>query len=147
MFTYNGGEFLCAQLVSLLDSGLMQRIFVLTRIFTQRLSLQNIASGCTMMLNSSAAKLPAGSEPPAIFLHDRWRYLLMAPFVGTVLVDDGPTAIVRQHDGNMIGAQSSTIREAVAALRCGPRILIIVRILREHVAALATRPHAKRGAG
>ncbi len=101
---------------------------------------QNVATGCTIMLNRAAAALIAGSRPPPASMHDWWSYLLVAAAGGRILADDEPVVLYRQHGANTIGAPSSLPRRVGAALRRGSRAFM--RLFREHVAALAA--HADR---
>lgn len=100
---------------------------------------QNVATGCTVMLNGSAAALVAGSAPPGPTLHDWWSYLLVAAAGGRLIVDDTPTVLYRQHPGNAVGAPLSWARRAMGALRRGPGVFMTV--MRHHVAALRAHPH------
>jgi Glycosyl transferase family 2 len=99
---------------------------------------QNVAAGCTIMLNRCAAALVAGSVPPGASPHDWWCYLLVTAAGGRVLVDDAVVALYRQHGSNVIGAPPSQMRRAIAALRRGPRIFM--NVLRQHVDALTAQP-------
>src|SRR5205823_6058969 len=58
---------------------------------------QNIATGCTVMLNPAAAGLVAASHPPPSTWHDWWSYLTVAAAGGRILVDDAPSVLYRQH--------------------------------------------------
>jgi len=100
---------------------------------------QNIATGCTILLNRAAATLVAASTPPDTTLHDWWSYLLVSAAGGRVLVDADPLVLYRQHAANVVGAPPSTLRRARGALRRGPAAFL--RILRGHLAALAAQPH------
>jgi hypothetical protein len=99
---------------------------------------QNIAAGCTIMLNRRAATLVADSAPPSASPHDWWCYLLVTAAGGRLIVDDAMVALYRQHRGNHIGVPPSTVRRAVAALRRGPGVFM--NVLRQHLAALIARP-------
>lgn len=94
---------------------------------------QNIATGCTVMLNRAAAALIACSRPPPTSMHDWWSYLLVSAAGGKLLLDDTPAVLYRQHARNAIGAPSAP-RRALAALRRGPGAFM--RGFRDHVAAL-----------
>jgi len=64
---------------------------------------ENIVTGCTAALNTEAANLlREGGVPEQVHFHDWWMYLVIAAF-GTVVVDDEPTLLYRQHGGNLIG--------------------------------------------
>jgi glycosyltransferase involved in cell wall biosynthesis len=96
---------------------------------------QNIATGCTVLLNRAAALLIAASRPPAGALHDWWCYLLIAAAGGRVLTDAEPVILYRQHGGNVVGAPRSWPRRALAALRRGPAPFMAD--FRRHLDALA----------
>ncbi|MBN9562094.1 MAG: glycosyltransferase family 2 protein [Alphaproteobacteria bacterium] len=100
---------------------------------------QNVATGCTLMLNRSAARLVSGSQPPPGSYHDWWSYLLVAAAGGRVLADEKPTVLYRQHAGNLVGAPPSVPRRALAALRRGPGVFM--NVFRQQVVALAEQPH------
>lgn len=99
---------------------------------------QNIATGCTVMLNPAAARLIAQSRPPSATLHDWWSYLVVGAVGGTLIMDPTPTVKYRQHGANMVGAPASTPRRALAALLRGPDSFM--NVLRGHVAALRAQP-------
>lgn len=108
---------------------------------------QNIATGCTIVLNPAAACLVAGSEPPHGPLHDWWSYLMVTGAGGRVIADAEPTMLYRQHAANLVGAPSTRRRRAAAALRRGPDAYLAM--LRANVAALCVAadrltPEARR---
>lgn len=100
---------------------------------------QNLATGCTVMMNRAAARLVAGSSHPATSLHDWWCYLVVSAAGGRFLIDDEPAVLYRQHGGNLVGAPSSLRHRAVAALGRGPAVFMAM--LRQNVAALTAQPH------
>lgn len=99
---------------------------------------QNVATGCTVMLNAAAARLVAASEPSPATLHDWWAYLVVTAAGGRLLQDPEPVVLYRQHAQNLVGAPASMPRRAVAALRRGPSVFM--GVLRSHVAALLAQP-------
>ena len=99
---------------------------------------QNIATGCTVVLNPAAARLVASSEPPSPSLHDWWSYLVVAASGGRIVADDERTVLYRQHAANAVGAPRSTQRRAMAALNRGPGTFMTV--FRAQVAALQAQP-------
>ena len=99
---------------------------------------QNIATGCTLMLNAAAADIVLASVPPARTLHDWWCYLVVTAAGGTVVADAEATVLYRQHAGNLIGAPVGIFARGLAAFRRGPRPFM--QSLREHVAALEAQP-------
>ncbi len=96
---------------------------------------QNVAAGCTVLLNRAAAALVADSRPPECTLHDWWSYILVSAAGGRIVADPEPTILYRQHEGNAIGAASSRLRRAIAAARRGPRPFM--RDFARHVERLA----------
>ena len=80
---------------------------------------QNIATGCTIMLNRPAVALISASRPPVVCMHDWWCYLLVAAAGGQILCDTEPVVLYRQHGANVVGAPASRLRRAIAALRRG----------------------------
>ena len=99
---------------------------------------QNIATGCTVLLNRAAAGLIARSRPPSSSLHDWWSYLVVSAHGGRLVTDPTPTVMYRQHGANVVGAPQSTRRRAMAALQRGPDVFM--NVLRAHVAALRAQP-------
>ncbi len=95
---------------------------------------QNVATGCTVMLNPAAAALLAGAREPPETLHDWWAYLLVSAAGGAVVVDDMPTVLYRQHAHNAVGVPLKSGRRAWAALRRGPGVFM--RTFRAHMHAL-----------
>ncbi len=81
---------------------------------------QNIATGCTVVLNGEAAGLVAASRAPAAAFHDWWCYLVVSAAGGEVRFDAEPVVRYRQHGENAVGAPVSVLRRGIAALRRGP---------------------------
>jgi len=64
---------------------------------------ENIITGCTAALNRPAIELlQRGGVPDGVRFHDWWLYLVVSAF-GTVVYDDQPALLYRQHGGNVIG--------------------------------------------
>jgi glycosyltransferase involved in cell wall biosynthesis len=100
---------------------------------------QNIATGCTVMLNPDAAALLAGARAPRDTLHDWWAYVLISANGGQVIADDAPTVLYRQHARNAVGVPLAPGRRAWAALRRGPNVFM--RSFRAQMDALTEQPH------
>jgi glycosyltransferase involved in cell wall biosynthesis len=96
---------------------------------------QNIAAGCTIMFNRPAAELLIKTFHRQPY-HDWWCYLLIAAAGGRIITDDTEVIHYRQHASNTIGASSSPVRRALAAMWRGPRSFM--DIFRSHVASLAS---------
>ncbi len=99
---------------------------------------QNVATGCTMMLNPPAVRLVARSHAPRVSLHDWWCYLVVAGAGGRLLVDDTPVVLYRQHASNAVGAPLSLVRRGIAALRRGPGVFM--GVFRSQLATLLQQP-------
>ncbi|WP_340121605.1 glycosyltransferase family 2 protein [Methylobacter svalbardensis] len=68
--------------------------------------VENIAVGCTMMLNRKALDMICSKLPDNVYIHDWWCYLLVSCF-GEVIFDSNPHLRYRQHGNNAIGAATS----------------------------------------
>lgn len=72
--------------------------------------VENIALGCTMVMNKSLRdEIICKKTPPAI-IHD-WYVYLLAQTIGNVFVDERPTMLYRQHSNNVIGNRKQGIKE------------------------------------
>lgn len=98
---------------------------------------QNIATGCTTMLNASAVSLIKSLPSPQTEYHDWWCYVVVTAANGVVIVDPKPALLYRQHSANTIGVRRPFWRRAAAALRRGPRAYMST--LRAFVTALDER--------
>lgn len=99
---------------------------------------QNVATGCTVMLNQQAAQLLAEAHEPSETLHDWWSYILVSAAGGALMMDETPTVLYRQHAHNAVGVPLSPGRRAWAALRRGPSVFM--RTFRAHMRALEAQP-------
>ncbi|WP_268949972.1 glycosyltransferase family 2 protein [Pseudomonas syringae] len=70
--------------------------------------VQSIAGANTMMVNHAARKvLMLVPEDATIVAHDWLTYIIVSACGGKALYDDKPSLDYRQHDGNLIGANTS----------------------------------------
>jgi len=76
--------------------------------------VQNIATGCTIVLNRSALPL-FRTVPQHPVMHDAWIYAVCAA-VGTVRYDPATWVLYRQHQANTIGLAPSPARQWVQRL-------------------------------
>lgn len=67
-----------------------------------RLLVQNVPSGCTMMINRALADI-CGNIPPQAVMHDHWISLTAAAF-GRLIYLNEKTILYRQHNDNVFGA-------------------------------------------
>lgn len=68
-----------------------------------QLLLQNIVTGCTVMINEQLARLSVPISRMSI-MHDWWLGIVASAF-GVISYVSTPTVMYRQHDQNSIGAQ------------------------------------------
>jgi glycosyltransferase involved in cell wall biosynthesis len=64
--------------------------------------VENIATGCTIVLNRAAIELLASRAPRTLLMHDAWCYLVVAG-CGSVVYDPHPHVLYRLHASNAIG--------------------------------------------
>lgn len=69
--------------------------------------VQSLAGGNTMLFNRAARALLAEAGRLPIVSHDWWAYMLVSGAGGQVRYDASPSIDYRQHDANLIGANSS----------------------------------------
>jgi glycosyltransferase involved in cell wall biosynthesis len=81
----------------------------------QNAVVQNIATGCTIVLNHAATALLRERLPRSVFMHDWWIYQAISG-VGRVIVDEEPRVLYRQHDANAIGAKTGEWQKRRAEL-------------------------------
>jgi glycosyltransferase involved in cell wall biosynthesis len=91
-----------------------------------RLLVQNVVSGCTVMVNRALMDL-AMPLPPNAIMHDHW-FALVAAALGVISYIPEPTMLYRQHAGNYIGAQkwgliymAQRMGQGIGAIREGIR--------------------------
>lgn len=76
------------------------------RVAFNQLLVQNMVTGCTMMLNGALAKLAVGKSPAdKVLMHDWWLALIASAF-GKIAFLDEPTIDYRQHGDNSVGAKN-----------------------------------------
>ncbi len=68
--------------------------------------VENVATGCTIVLNRQARNLITQNFPRHALLHDWWSYLVISAF-GKVDFDPRPAIKYRQHSNNRVGATTS----------------------------------------
>ncbi len=81
-----------------------------------RLLLQNVVTGCTMMINSKLRQR-ATPIPKEIIMHDWW-LALIASAIGKIEPINIQTLLYRQHGGNIVGAPKRDFAYALAKIRC-----------------------------
>lgn len=77
--------------------------------------VENIATGCTMVLNRKLVEIIKKRIPKKAILHDWWCYLV-ASYYGKVIYDKTPYIYYRQHGGNQVGGSAGFVQETKAKL-------------------------------
>jgi hypothetical protein len=97
----------CSRL-ELVDENLKHLSFsrVPRRIDFANALVENVATGCTMVLNRTARNLISERLPERAVFHDWWCYLAVSA-LGRVIFDETPTIKYRQHGDNQVGATAS----------------------------------------
>ena len=72
--------------------------------------VENIATGCTCVINKALRDLAATYEPEHTIMHDWWLYML-ASSMGEVYYDEKPVMYYRQHGNNTMGSRTNYIEE------------------------------------
>jgi len=65
--------------------------------------MENVATGCTMVLNHELLKVMRDYRPDYYFMHDEWIYKVCVAIGGKVIYDMEPHIYYRQHSSNVIG--------------------------------------------
>lgn len=78
--------------------------------------VENIATGCTIVLNRDAVDLVTSHLPEHCIMHDAWCYLVLAAF-GQIIYDVRPGVRYRLHGENAIGVGSNRVQEWVGRVR------------------------------
>jgi len=88
----------------------------------QHLLFENIAYGCTSVMNRAARALITTPPPPGrLTMHDWWSVLVVAAVGGRIHYDPEPAILYRQHGANAVGG------EATAAARMWKQFMLIAR--------------------
>lgn len=111
--------------------GLRSRVFQ-PPTSLNRLLLQNVVTGCTVMFNRELLKL-ALPMPRDIVMHDWWIALVASSF-GVIHSINQQTIRYRQHNANLLGAQVGALKRAKGPLqKCLAIIHAINKLLRGNI--------------
>lgn len=80
---------------------------------------QNLAPGCCMMLNRTAATLLDRLPVPEGAWHDWWAYVVVSAHQGAVIAGPHPDILYRQHGTNLVGEPLGFWRRTLAAAQRG----------------------------
>jgi hypothetical protein len=87
--------------------------------------VQNMATGCTTILNAEAARrLAALAAPPGV-VFDWWCYAALAALGARISYGAEPTLLYRQHGGNQVGASASHLVRLRHAFTAKPGAFLI----------------------
>jgi len=78
--------------------------------------VQNIATGCTIVINNASRKLLLKEIPKSALMHDWWMYLVVSGF-GKVIYDAEPKILYRQHASNLVGYKKNIVAKWVARIQ------------------------------
>jgi len=78
--------------------------------------VQNITTGCTIVINKASRQLLLRKIPETARMHDWWIYLVISAF-GKVIYDAEPRILYRQHSSNVIGVKVGTIAKWAARIQ------------------------------
>lgn len=95
--------------------------------------IQNIATGCTIVMNRKAAQAVVSATLPRCSVHDWWSYIVVAALNGAIYSDEVPMILYRQHSANAIGAPTR-LKRALGAIRRDPQAFYTT--LRAHLESL-----------
>ena len=95
----------------------MQGLWKLRNPSFRQLLTQNVAPGCTMIVNRALLDL-ALPIPVDAAMHDWW-LIQVASLFGRIGFIGDPTIAYRQHEGNLVGAKSSKMASKAADLFAG----------------------------
>lgn len=77
------------------------------RLALNQLLVQNVVTGCTMMLNRALAELACNHMPEGTILMHDWWLALIAAAMGTTGYLNEATIDYRQHGNNVVGAKNT----------------------------------------
>lgn len=72
------------------------------RISYEHAMVENMATGCTIVINRSARELILSHLPVIALMHDWWMFLVISAF-GQIIYDPVPLILYRQHSSNVVG--------------------------------------------
>jgi glycosyltransferase involved in cell wall biosynthesis len=76
----------------------------------QNALVENVVTGCTIVMNSSLRDMVKANPPQYTVMHDWWFYLVASSF-GEIYYDETPHIRYRQHGGNTVGTNVSRYKE------------------------------------
>lgn len=74
--------------------------------------VENVVSGCTVVLNRKARELILANVPNTVYMHDWWFYLVISAF-GKIFYDNNIYIKYRLHENNAAGAGTNLIQQMI----------------------------------
>jgi len=71
--------------------------------------VENLATGCTIVINRTARKLILSNLPEVALMHDWWMFLVVSAF-GKIIYDPAPNIMYRQHSTNVVGGTTGRFK-------------------------------------
>jgi glycosyltransferase involved in cell wall biosynthesis len=78
--------------------------------------VENIATGCTIVVNKHARELIIKRVPKKALMHDWWFYLVVSAF-GTIIYDSDESMFYRQHSSNVVGVKSNLLDKWISRVK------------------------------
>lgn len=79
------------------------------RITFEHALVENLATGCTIVVNRSARNLILSCLPEFALMHDWWMFLVVSAF-GKIIYDPDPKILYRQHSTNVVGGTTDRFK-------------------------------------
>ena len=79
--------------------------FNISKTSLNRALVQNIVTGCTVMINKPLLDIAKNTNSEGVIMHDWWLFLIASVF-GKIEALNTPTILYRQHGANQLGAQN-----------------------------------------
>lgn len=103
--------------------------------------VQNIVTGCTIMINKALLELAKDTNSDDIIMHDWWLFLIASAF-GRIETITTPAILYRQHEENQLGAKTlspmthrqmtnsvrASIKQAYSFLQCYHELLSLSQV-------------------
>lgn len=74
--------------------------------------VENVATGCTILINREAREITLDNIPDRLIMHDWWILLVVMAF-GKVIFDNRVNIRYRQHGGNVVGGTANQLQHAI----------------------------------
>ncbi len=77
--------------------------------------VENVATGCTILINREAREITLDNIPDRLIMHDWWILLVVMAF-GKVIFDNRVNIRYRQHGGNVVGGTANQLQHFLQRL-------------------------------